>query len=484
MRNKAKLLSCLLCAVLLTLILCPSPDVLARDYERPENGTVSVDGQPAVSVRFVNYEYDNNRFISLRDLASVLTGTVKQFELTINNDGFQIQTGIPYVGNGSENTLWTDEEMSVWNTYTLKTNPMTIDERPVKYYTFQYQINKRSDCFISLQDVSMLLDLHIEKVGGNSWSIDTSEGYYLDVADLNAKEYFQNVNAIYVADATTGETFFSYQGDRAFPVASTTKLMTCLLTYEAIDRGEIFMDDTLYFSETVDKLVHGTDAVLPLYSGKSATVREMLAGCLLPSSNEAALSLAEFIDGSEEAFVARMNQRAKDLGMYSAIFYNCNGLPFYSEDVIPVKAQNYASAADMCILSSYLVNNYPEIFEISSSTSIRLPSLGVQVQNTNACLYNIPEMVGLKTGTTNRAGACLITASKVQLSDGEHILITVLLGSESGYDRTRLSELLARYAIDRAKHPDAYKHPEQALPMAQEKPKKAKDLLQYCIHNL
>lgn len=484
MKNRAKCISLLLSIVLLCLYFSPSPSIFARDYERPENGTVSVDGQPAKQVRFVNYEYDNNRFISMRDLASILVGTAKQFELTVNSDGIKIETGIPYVGNGSENTLWDAEEVTTWNTYTLKTTPMTIDDRTVKYYTFLYQINKRSDCFISLQDTSMLLDLHIEMTGSNAWSIDTTRGYFLDVADLNAKEYFQNVNAIYVADATTGEAFFSYEGERAFPIASTTKLMTCLLTYEAIERGQISMDDTIYFSETVDKLAHGTDAVLQLYSGKSATVREMLAGCLLPSSNEAALSLAEYIDGSEEAFVARMNQKARELGMYSSIFYNCNGLPFYSEDVTPVKAQNYASAADMCILSSYLVNNYPQVFEISSSTAIRLPSIGVLVQNTNACMYNIPEMVGLKTGTTNRAGACLITASKVQLADGEHVVITVLLGSESGYDRTRISEILARYALDRAKNPNAYKHLTQSQPAVQEKPKKAKDLLQYCIRNL
>lgn len=482
--RKVKVVALIMCVFLLFIYCAPPQISHARDYERPENGSVTVNGQPAKQVRFVNYEYDNNRFISLRDLASLLLGTSKQFELSIDSDGIKIETGIPYVGIGVEHTLWDEEEVATWNTYTLKANPITINEKNVRYYTFLYQMKNGSDCFISLLDASMLFDLCVEKIGNNVWAIDTEKGYHLDMADLDGKNYFQNVNAIYVGDATTGEAFFSYEGDKAFPIASTTKLMTCLLTYEAIERGQISMDDVINFSENVDRLAHGTDAVLPLYLEKSATVKEMLAGCLLPSSNEAALSLAEFIDGSEEKFVQRMNQKAKELGMYHSIFYNCNGLPFYIEDVVPVKAQNYAAASDMCILSSYIVNNYPQLLEISSSSRIGLESIGQVVQNTNSCMYNIPEMVGLKTGTTNRAGACLITASKVQLADGEHIVITVLLGAESSYDRTRITEMLARYAMDRAKNPDAYKHMEQPVPMEQEKPKKAKDLLQYCIMNL
>lgn len=461
----------------------PGSTAQAKDYERPENGYVTVDGQTK-PVRFVNYEYDHNRFISIRDLAAALIGTPKQFEVSVSSELIKIDTGMAYVGNGAENQAWSHEEEQTWHTYVQKLNPMKIDDRSVKYFTFLFQMNGYYDCFISTLDAAMLLDLQMECIGDNNWIIDTTQDYRLDMADLDEEEFFQSIHGAYIGDATAGEAYFTYDADGEFAMASTTKLMTCLLTYEAIANGEIGMEDSIAFSENVDELAHGTDAVLQLYRGKSGTVKDMLAGCLLPSSNEAALALAEHIDGSEEVFLERMNRKARELGMYHTYFYNCHGLPYFSEELIPVKAQNHTSAADMYALASYIVNNYPDMLSITGSTKISLNSIGATVQSTNYCLYNVPEMMGLKTGTTNRAGYCLITASRVALEDGDHMVVTVLLGAESNFDRSRLSEMMARYAIDRAKNPEQYKHLEIAIPVTQEPPKKAKDLLQYCITNL
>lgn len=479
-----KRLQVLCMTVILVLSCClPGTQLQAKDYERPENGIVQVDGQ-AKQVRFVNFEYDNNRFISIRDLAAALSGTSKQFEVSVSTDLVNIDTGIPYVGNGGENQLWPAEELTTWHTYVQKLNPMKIDGKSVKYYTFIFQMNGYYDCFISTLDAAMLFDLQLDCIGGNTWTIDTSKAYFLDMWDLDEKDFFQTIHSVYVGDATTGETFFSYDPEGEYAMASTTKLMTCLLTYEAAARGEITMDDSIAFSAKVDDLAHGTDSVLQLYSGKSGTVKDMIAGCLLPSSNEAALSLAEHIAGSEEAFVIRMNEKARELGMYHTHYYNCHGLPFFSENLLPVKAQNYTGASDMFLLASYIVNNYPEILSVTKAASIPLYSINVTVQSTNFCLYNVPEMVGLKTGTTNKAGYCLITASKTEVAGEEHTLITVLLGGESNFDRIRLSEMMARYALDRVKNPENYHRMAVSEPVTVEPPKKAKDLLQYCISNL
>ena len=139
-------------------------------------------------------------------------------------------------------------------------------------------------------------------------------------------------------------------------------------------------------------------------------MQDLLFGALLPSSNECALCLAETVAGSEETFVQRMNQKALDLGLSQTFFYNCHGLPSYTEDSIPAKRQNRMSAEDMFRLVSYLLKVYPQITDITSLENATLQSLNLEVRNTNPLLHNLPEVTGLKTGTTNKAGACLVTS--------------------------------------------------------------------------
>lgn len=483
-------------AVVLSLLLLVSNygrefSIEAKDYECPENGQIQVDDHQAIAVKFLDYDYENNYFISLRELAVALSGTTKEFDVAIDSSSVSITTGVPYGARGGEGSPWSREQLQTWYTINQSMTPIKIDGKNVKYFTFLFNMGSYYDCFMSALDVAMLFDLHMEYEGESCFIIDTDKGFSLDMAEVEG--YFQNVNAVYVGDATTGETFFNTNPEGEYAMASTTKLMTCLLTLEAVSEGRIAMEDRVSFSQRVDDLSHGTDKVLPLYLGNSATVKELLAGCLLPSSNEAALALAEYLEESEEAFVDKMNQKAAELGMTHTFYYNCHGLPFYTRELMPVKIQNYSSSRDLFILASYIVNNTPEILEITQAGSISLPSVGMTVTNTNFCLYNVKEMVGLKTGTTDKAGYCLVTASRVAAEDGEHFVITVLLGAGSNYERTRISEVMARYGIDRVKKPGDYK------PFVYEgiennssledtdnskQPGKAGELLNYCIRNL
>ena len=173
-----------------------------------------------------------------------------------------------------------------------------------------------------------------------------------------------------------------------------------------------------------------------------------MLGALLPSSNECALCLAEAVAGSEEAFVERMNQKAKDLGLSQAVFFNCHGLPIYTKDPVPSKRQNRMSAEDMFRLVSYLLKVYPQITDITSLKSATLESLKVEVKNTNPLLHNMTGVTGLKTGTTNKAGACLVTSLKADDGNMEHDLVVIVLGTEDSVERGRVSELLARYALE------------------------------------
>ena len=98
-------------------------------------------------------------------------------------------------------------------------------------------------------------------------------------------------------------------------------------------RGELAPDEQVTISEAAEALAGSGDGVVPLKAGEQITVRELLVGTLLPSSNECALCLAEAIEGSEEAFVWRMNEKAQELGLSQAVFLTGNGLPVYTQDM-------------------------------------------------------------------------------------------------------------------------------------------------------
>lgn len=477
-----------LCLIFVLLLQAPVMNLQAasKDYERPENGQVIVNGSSESQIHMVNFEYDYDRFLSLRDLALALSGTEKQFDVAVEKDSISITTGVPYGARGGEGSLWNEEQLSTWYTNNLSLTSMKIDGKGVKYFTFMFNMGTYYDAFISPLDASMLFNLSMEYDGEN-WVIDTTKDFHVDLFDVDETDYFQNIHGLYVGDATLGETYFAYDPKGEYAMASTTKLMTCLLTYEAIQSGQISMADEVVFSDYVDAVAHGTDKVLPLYKGKSATVKDLLAGALLPSSNEAAAALAEHVDGSEEAFVEHMNRKARELGMLHTYYYNCHGLPFFTEGLMPVKMQNHTSAEDLFILSSYIVNVYPEMLSITQSGSIGLTSLGITVTNTNYTLYNVKEMLGLKTGTTNKAGYCLVTVSKVTMDDGDHMIVTCLLGADSAYERTRISELAARYGIDRCKNPTnytPYMQGETSVPEIGAPPKNAGELTAYLKKNI
>ena len=177
--------------------------------------------------------------------------------------------------------------------------------------------------------------------------INTKEPFDISPVALEQAGYFCGVNSVLVGDAVTGEVYYQYQSDLAYPIASTSKLMTCLLTMDAISEGQIALEGQVTISDAVQLLSDSGDGVIPLEAGQQISVQELLLGALLPSSNECALCLAEAIAGSEEAFVEMMNQKAQELGLSQTTFFNSNGLPFYTEDFIPSKRQNTMSADDM-----------------------------------------------------------------------------------------------------------------------------------------
>ena len=414
-------------------------------YEIPGICQVQTDTGVTGTVKTLDYSYNRNTYFSLRDIAMLLKDTDKVFSLEITKNAISLNPGSTYTPLGVENALWDNNENP---NLSLRRNEFKIGGQKVFYYTLIMALPSGDyDCFLMAADLAMILNVDITVPSAGVLRINTQTPFSLSPAVLEQAGYFYGVNSVLTGDATTGELYYQYQADTAYPIASTSKLMTCLLTMDAISAGQVSLEQTATISEAVQALSSSDDGVIPFEAGQQITVRELLIGALLPSSNECALCLAETIAGSEEAFVQMMNQKALDLGLSQAVFFNCHGLPSYTEDPIPAKRQNRMSAKDMFRLVSYLLKVYPQVKEITSMEEATLPSMDLEVRNTNPLLRNMPEVTGLKTGTTNKSGACLVTSLAADDGIIEHDLIVVVLGTEDSIERGRVSGLLARYAL-------------------------------------
>lgn len=445
-----KISSLLLCAVLICSMLPVSADA---SFEIPRICQVQADAGAAYMVKTLDYAYGHNTYYSLRDIAMVLTGTDKSFSLTITKDAVSLNTGDTYAPVGGENAPWeedkdNEDEGNEYPDISLKRNKFDVNGQSVNYYTLITRLpSGYYDCFIMAADLGMILDVNITVPAADSLQFHTQEPFSISPSALEQAGYFYGVNGVLVGDATTGDIYYEYQSDTSYPIASTSKLMTYLLAMDAISAGQISLDEQVTISDAVQLLSASGDGVIPLEAGTQIPVRELLLGILLPSSNECALCLAEAIAGSEEAFVQMMNQKALEIGLSQAVFFNSHGLPSYTEDPIPSKRQNRMSAKDMFRLTSYLLSVYPQITDTTSLRYATLDSLSIEVRNTNPLLYNLPEVTGLKTGTTNRAGACLVTSLTVDDGIMPHDLVVIVLGTEDSIERGRVSGLLARYAL-------------------------------------
>ncbi|MCM1027647.1 MAG: serine hydrolase [Roseburia sp.] len=432
--------------ILAALLLCNAlPQKAEAGYETPGFCQVQADNGAVYTVKTLDYDYANNTYLSLRDLAVALQNTDKAFSLEIKRNSVSLNPGSSYQPVGGENISWREGENP---DVTLKRNDFLVGGQSVYYYSMIAKMPSGAyDCFIMAADLAMILDMKLTVPGADFLQIDTGEPFSVSPAALERDGYFYGVNGVLVGDVVTGEVYYRYQSDIPFPIASTSKLMTCLLTLEAVSAGQLTLEETATVSEAAQALSATGDGVIPLEAGAEIPVRELLTAALLPSSNECALCLAEKLAGSEEAFVEKMNGKAAELGLSQAAFFNSNGLPIYTEESVPSKRQNRMSAEDMFRMVSYLLKVYPQIKDITSQKTAVLETLNREVRNTNPLLHNLSVVTGLKTGTTNKAGACLVTSLAADDGTMEHDLVVIVLGTENSVERGRVSELLARYAL-------------------------------------
>ncbi len=217
-------------------------------------------------------------------------------------------------------------------------------------------------------------------------------------------------------EQTTGQVLYSQNPDEPLPIASVTKIMTLLLTMEAMDKGIIKKDDLVPISEHAASM-GGSQAYLE--PGEEITVDDVLKAVFVSSANDGAVALAELISGSEDAFVAAMNDKAAALGMTNTLFCNPTGL----DD----GETGHASARDVAIMSRELLA-YDAVYPYSTIwiDSIRGGAFGLS--NTNKLIRFYPGATGLKTGSTVKAKYCLSASAE---RNGLKLCAVVLAGDTS-----------------------------------------------------
>ena len=218
-------------------------------------------------------------------------------------------------------------------------------------------------------------------------------------------------------EASTGQIIYEKNPDEKLPPASVTKVMTLLLIFDALESGQIKLADEVTTSEYAASM--GGSQVF-LEPGETQTVDTLIKCISVASANDACVSMAEYICGNEEEFVAKMNKRAKNLGMKNTHFVNCNGLDADG---------HLTTARDIALMSKELIITYPQIFDycniwmenITHKTQKGESEFGLT--NTNKLIRQYEYATGLKTGSTSTAKYCLsATAEK----DGIELIAAVM----------------------------------------------------------
>ncbi|XDA96991.1 D-alanyl-D-alanine carboxypeptidase family protein [Sulfitobacter sp. LCG007] len=232
--------------------------------------------------------------------------------------------------------------------------------------------------------------------------------------------------AAYVVDARTGEVLHSQNADTRLHPASLTKMMTLYIAFEAIEHGEISIDQKVTISKNA---AAEPPSKLGLRSGQQIALRYLIRAAAVKSANDAATAIGEAIEGSEAAFARRMNRTAKALGMTRTTFKNANGL---TED------GHLSTAHDMTILGRHILYDYPQYYNLFSRQTA---DAGIkQVPNTNRRLLAAYKGAdGIKTGYTRAAGFNLVASAE---RGNERIIATVFGGTSTAARNAKVAELL------------------------------------------
>jgi len=237
------------------------------------------------------------------------------------------------------------------------------------------------------------------------------------------------VASFVLLDYATGSVLAELNPDDRAEPASLTKIMTTYVAADAIASGAIALSDKTTVSEKAWRM-EGSRMFIEV--NKQVTVDELLQGIIIQSGNDASVALAEAISGSEEVFAAVMNHHAARLGMTNSNFSNSAGMP---------DPLTYSTARDLALLTAALIRDFPEIYQRFSE--MEYTYAGIRQFNRNRLLHRDASVDGVKTGRTEAAGYCLVSAAE----RGDMRLIAVVMGADSDTARIAASQALLNYGF-------------------------------------
>ena len=256
-------------------------------------------------------------------------------------------------------------------------------------------------------------------ISGKSYAIDTT-----------AKEAI-------LLDFNSNEILFKKNENAKISPASLTKIMTSIIAFELIKKGELKLDEKIIISTKAWRMSKSGYSSMFIMPNDKISVDNLLKGIIVASGNDACIALAEGIAGSEESFAMMMNEKAKEIGMQNTNFSNSSGI--FSEN-------NYSTVSDIALMSAYLIKNYPDLYKyyaLKDFTWDRTGGKPISQPNRNSLLFRNSNVDGIKTGHLNDSGFSLAAS----LKNGERRIISVVSGTVSNSERTRESLKLLNYAL-------------------------------------
>ena len=473
---KRRVLHFLLALTLIFTTCVPASAVFATDQGNRVNMKVSVDKKKPENVKVYYASYTYNTYVSLEDLAWALKGTDKAFDIKKDADGvWEITTKTDYTGEmpaAFDGVSKDDPAINAgisFDAYNIKIDGVVRQLRLYDTYETLPE-DKVRGLYMRLIDIGMFLGIEMQYTGSSAMSIDTSKTFKLNLDQLEKDSYFHDLDGVYLGDVTTGEKIYGWDENQQTEIASTSKLMTLAVVLDQIAAGKLSLDDTYTISDAVHYEAMSEDGTLnedrpngskvQMKVGQTWSINDLMHAMILPSANEAATALAEAVAGTEAEFVKMMNAKATELGLTTANFVNPHGLPHYKDSMVTGKMQNKMSAADMFKLCTYLLTtHYDQTVAITGDEVHELTSLlddGYTAENGyettpyvkssfGTLFRNIDGLIGMKTGSTNRSGSCMVAAEKVDVADETHIIVSVSFGGEDNRQRYESSTVLLKY---------------------------------------
>ncbi len=260
---------------------------------------------------------------------------------------------------------------------------------------------------------------------------------YLSLMSFSKAQFDIDAKTVILQDFLSGKILYEKESDMSIYPASMTKIMTAIIAFELIDKGDLSLDEKFIVSENAWRLSASGYSSMFIMVNDSVTVEDLLKGIIVASGNDACVALAEGIAGTEDEFAILMTSKAQELGMTNTNFSNSSGIN---------DPNNYSTVEDILIMSNYLIKNYPDLYEYFKETEFTWDRTGgdpITQGNRNPLLYKNIGVDGIKTG--------YLAVEKYSLASSlirnERRLIAVGSGFQTKKSRSKESSKLLTYGL-------------------------------------